>query len=246
MLIGILETGEVHPDLARVHGDYPVMFRRLLGKADPEARFLTASVVRGEMPGHVHAADAWLVTGSRHGVYDGLPWIAPLKAFLRAAIAAGVPVAGVCFGHQILAEALGGRAEKSAKGWGLGVETYRFRHQPVWMAGAGDSYAGLALHQDQVTALPADATVLASSPHCAIAAVAYGDPDRPRAISVQSHPEFTPDYVAGVIALRRGSAIPEATAARAEATLAAPVSGADWARWIIAYFRRACAARAAA
>jgi GMP synthase-like glutamine amidotransferase len=238
MRIGILETGEVAPALRERYGDYPAMFERLLAREDPEAEFLTVRVVQGEALPAPGAADAWLVTGSRHGVYDDLPWIGPLKDFLRAAIAEERPVAGICFGHQILAEALGGHAEKSTKGWGLGLQDFRMVQRPGWMEGAGETYSGLALFQDQVTALPGDATVLATSPQCEIAAVAYGDPEAPKAISVQSHPEYSPAFVGDVIALRRGGAIPEAVADAALATLARPAGTADWARWIVGYFHR--------
>ena len=154
MKIGILETGEVHPDLKARHGDYPAMFEALLRTADPALEFAVVRVVAGEMPAAPTQADAWLVTGSRHGVYDDLPWIEPLKAFLRAAVAARVPVIGICFGHQILAEALGGRAVKSDKGWGLGVQDYELAARPGWMDGLPDRFAVRALHQDQVVELP--------------------------------------------------------------------------------------------
>ena len=143
------------------------MFERLLGAVDPGLEFATVRVVAGEMPAAPGQADAWLVTGSRHGVYDGLPWIEPLKAFLRACVAARVPVVGICFGHQILAEALGGRAVKSDRGWGLGVQDYEVVARPGWMADLPDRFAVSALHQDQVVALPPGATVLARSAHCA-------------------------------------------------------------------------------
>ena len=161
MKIGILETGEVHPDLKARHGDYPTMFEKLLGAVDPGLEFATVRVVAGEMPATPGQADAWLVTGSRHGVYDGLPWIEPLKAFLRDCVAARVPVVGICFGHQILAEALGGRAKKSDKGWALGVQDYELTARPGWMDGLPRRFAVRALHQDQVVELPPGATVLA-------------------------------------------------------------------------------------
>ena len=150
MKIGILETGEVHPDLKARYGDYPAMFEALLRTADPTLEFAVVRVVAGEMPASPTQADAWLVTGSRHGVYDDLPWIEPLKAFLRAAVAARVPVIGICFGHQILAEALGGRAVKSDKGWGLGVQDYELVARPGWMDGLPERFSVRALHQDQV------------------------------------------------------------------------------------------------
>jgi GMP synthase-like glutamine amidotransferase len=203
-------------------------------------------VVAGEMPASPSQADAWLVTGSRHGVYDGLPWIEPLKRFLRDCVAARVPVVGICFGHQILAEALGGRAAKAEQGWALGVQDYELVARAGWMAGLPDRFAVRALHQDQVTALPPGATILARSPQCAYAALAYGDPDSPDAVSLQPHPEFGPEFMDELLALRAGTAFPAEDAAAARASLARPVASAAWARLIVAYLHRAAAARAAA
>ncbi len=246
MKIGILETGEVHPDLRTRYGDYPAMFERLLGAVDPGLEFATVRVVSGEMPATPGQADAWLVTGSRHGVYDKLPWIWPLKAFLRECVAAQVPVVGICFGHQILAEALGGRATKSEKGWVLGVQDYELVARPGWMDGLPDRFAVRALHQDQVVRLPPDATVLARSPHCDYAAIAYGDPEAPVAVSLQPHPEFGPEFTDALLALRAGIAFPEAAAEEARASLARPVENEAWARLIAAYLRRVAENRVAA
>lgn len=246
MRIGILETGEVVDDLKGRHGDYPAMFRRLLSAADPGLAFTTVRVVAGEMPAAPRDADGWIVTGSRHGVYDGLPWIEPLEAFLRDCVAARVPVVGICFGHQLLAEALGGRAVKSDEGWGLGVQDYEIVARPSWLTHVPDRFSARALHQDQVVALPANATVLARSPHCAIAAVAYGDPEHPAAVSLQPHPEFGADFMDELLALRAGTAFPVEDATAARASLARPVANDAWARLIVDYFHRAAGARAAA
>src|SRR5699024_9937248 len=124
MRLGILETGKVNAALEDRHGAYPDMFARLYRAADPSIEMRSWSVVEGELPAAPEECDAWLITGSRHGVYDELPWIEGLKDFLRRARAARVPIIGICFGHQIMAEAFGGRAEKSAKGWGIGVQEY--------------------------------------------------------------------------------------------------------------------------
>lgn len=246
MKIGILETGEVADGLRERHGDYPAMFRRLLSAADPGLDFFTVRVVAGEMPGAPRDADGWLVTGSRHGVYDDLPWILPLEDFLRACVAERVPVVGICFGHQLLAEALGGRAVKSDQGWGLGVQDYEIVARPSWLTHVPDRFAARALHQDQVIELPDDATVLARSPHCAVAAVAYGDPENPDAVSLQPHPEFGADFMDALLALRAGTAFPEEEAAAARASLVRPVANEAWAELIVDYFRRAAETRAAA
>src|SRR4051812_19978251 len=112
MNLAILETGAPPPALEQRFGRYPAMFQSLLGL---DAR--TYDVEAGALPGDVGRHDAYLITGSSAGVYDDLPWIPKLATFLRAA-RGKARLVGICFGHQIMAEALGGRAEKSAKGWG--------------------------------------------------------------------------------------------------------------------------------
>jgi GMP synthase-like glutamine amidotransferase len=246
MKIGIIETGEVSPELKSRHGDYPAMFEALLGAVDPALEFATVRVVAGEMPASPGQADAWLMTGSRHGVYDDLPWIEPLKQFLRDCIAARVPVVGICFGHQILAEALGGRAVKSDRGWGLGVQDYSLVTRPGWLEHVPDTFSVHALHQDQVVALPPGATVLATSEHCPYAALAYGDPENPDALTLQPHPEYDAGFMGELLTLRAGTAIPHDAVDAARPTLDRPVHGADWARLIVDFLHRATATRKAA
>ncbi len=246
MLIGILVTGTVNAALVPRHGEYPPMFEALLSPADPGLSYRTYAALDGALPASPAECDAWLVTGSKHGVYDDLPWIEPLKAFLRAARAAGRPIVGICFGHQILAEALGGRAAKSGKGWGAGVHDYQVVHRPGWMADAPDSFAIHAMHQDQVTAIPEDATVLAASPFCEFAMLAYGDPEAPDAISIQPHPEFDEDYARALVERRTGVVIPAACGAAALASFGRAVNQQDFARWCVDYLRAATARRNAA
>jgi GMP synthase-like glutamine amidotransferase len=238
MLIGILEAGRVPEDLTPRHGDYPPMFETWLRQADPGFTFRAYAALDGEIPASPTECDAWLVTGSKFGVYDDEPWIGPLKEFLRAARAANHPIIGVCFGHQLLAEALGGRAVKSEKGWGAGVHDYQVMHRPGWMAGAPDNFAIHAMHQDQVTAIPDDATVLAASPFCEYAMLAYGDPEAPDAISIQPHPEFTEHYARDLVVMRSGVALPPDRGAEALATFGRAVNQQDFARWCADFLRK--------
>lgn len=245
MRIGILETGAISDDLAGKYGSYLPMFERLLGRADGELSCHNFAVLNGEMPESPEQMDGWVITGSRHGVYEALSWMEPLKAFLRECLTARVPVVGVCFGHQILAEAMGGEVVKSDRGWGLGVHEYKVEIQPEWMDGIADTFATRAIHQDQIVKLPPATTVLASSPFCPYAALAYGDPDSPLAISVQPHPEFDADYVRDVVTTRIGATFPEQVAARALQSLDRPVHNADWGRWMVRFLREAAARRLA-
>ena len=246
MRLGILQTGKVNEALTSRFGEYPDMFARLYRAADPGLEARSYAVVDDVLPAAPGECDAWLVTGSRHGVYDGLPWIEPLKAFLRRARAGGVPIIGICFGHQIMAEAFGGRAEKSAEGWGVGVQEYALLARPGWMADAPERMAVHVLHQDQVTALAPDATCLATSAFCRYAMLAYGDPEAPEAISIQSHPEFDAAFMRALVARLGGDRLPRETAEAALAGLGAPVAGADFVRWSLAWLRTMRAGRAAA
>jgi len=246
MLIGILQTGDVPEALAPRYGEYVPMFEAWLRPAGPGLSYRAYAAHNCDIPASPAECDAWLITGSKHGVYDDLPWIEPLKAFLRAARAAGRPIVGICFGHQILAEALGGRAAKSGKGWGAGVHDYQVVHRPGWMAGAPDSFAIHAMHQDQVTAIPEDATVLAASPFCEFAMLAYGDPEAPDAISIQPHPEFDEDYARALVEMRSGFAIPVECGEAALASFGRAVNQQDFARWCIDFLRAATARRNAA
>ncbi len=240
MLIGLLQTGEVDPELCAAHGRYPPMFERLFAAADPTIRLRVYPVLDGVLPERVDACDAWLVTGSKSGVYDPDPWIPPLKRFLAAAYAAEAPIIGVCFGHQILAEALGGRAEKSPKGWGVGLHDYAVvaPEGADMIAATGETIRLRAIHQDQVVAAPPGATLLARSDFCAFAALGYGDPTDPVAISLQPHPEFDAEFVSALVRLRRGTTI---DAALADAALASFPQRADMAKtaaWFARFLRR--------
>jgi len=228
MRIGILQTGLAPEGLSPTMGDYPDMFARLL---DGQGfTFETFRVVDGQFPPAVTACDGWLITGSRHGVYEDHPWIAPLEAFIRAAFAAHVPVVGVCFGHQIVAQAMGGKVERFAAGWAVGPTSYDF----------GDGTLTLnAWHRDQVTQAPPGATVIASNDFCANAALLYDD----RALTVQAHPEFRPDFVRGLIETRGRGVIPDADLDAATARLDQPLQDQRMAARIAAFFRQPRAPR---
>ena len=220
MKVAILETGRPPGDLAERFGDYPAMFERMLGNGfDIE----TLDVAAGELPSDPAAHDAFLITGSPAGVYDKLPWIEPLSDFIRAANR--TKMVGVCFGHQIMAEALGGHVEKSDKGWGVGLHRYSVVRTEPWMGEAGDVAVPVS-HQDQVVVQPPNTEVVASSPFTPYAALAWTD--RP-AISFQFHPEFTPDYAKALVDLRR-DALPDPDAAIA--SLDSPNDRKRVAEWI--------------
>jgi GMP synthase-like glutamine amidotransferase len=225
MKLAILETGRPPAKLVERFGDYPTMFRRMLGAGFHIDSF---DVAAGELPADPGAYDAYLITGSPAGVYDPLPWIEPLKEFLRAA--KDRKMVGVCFGHQIMAEAFGGHVEKSDKGWGIGLQRYDIDRVEPWMD-AAVSISVPASHQDQVVEQPPNTAVVASSDFTPFAALAWTD--RP-AISVQFHPEFEPAYAKALIEARREK-MPGAD--RAIASLDKPNDNDRIAAWIMRFLR---------
>jgi GMP synthase-like glutamine amidotransferase len=192
MELAILETGHPPGDLARRFGSYPDMVQAMLG---PGFAIESFDVQAGQLPDPgAHAA--YLITGSPAGVYDPLPWIEPLLGFIRAAKAS--KMVGICFGHQAMAEALGGHVEKSDKGWGAGLHRYTVVRSEPWIDTPG-TIAIPASHQDQVVVQPPNTEVVAESDFTPFAALAWTD--RP-AISFQFHPEFSPDFAKALIEAR--------------------------------------------
>ncbi len=243
MKIGILETGHLSDTLKAKYGRYPAFFERLVGPFLPEAAFFTVAIVDGEVADSPTQADGWIITGSRSGVYEGEPWIAPLEAFLRECLAAGVPVVGICFGHQILAQAMGGKVEKSPKGWGVGLLDYRLTTRPGWLEDMETGFTIPAIHQDQVVEVPEGAEVFVQSDFCPIAGLVYGDPDKPNAFSIQPHPEMSAEFVADIAEERLKHIIPAETLQPALETLTKPGDQAAWGKSIAAFFRQAKAGR---
>ncbi|PHY18875.1 type 1 glutamine amidotransferase [Caulobacter sp. BP25] len=224
MKIGLLETGQPPGDLLEKYGSYASMFETLLG---PGYVYRAYDVQQGELPQDPAENDAYVITGSSAGVYDPLPWIEPLKAFLRQA-KGETPLVGVCFGHQIMAEAFGGKVVKSDKGWGVGLHAYAVSDPAPWMDGA-DAVAVPASHQDQVVELPSDARVLAGSAFTPYGILAYDDA---KAISMQFHPEFDPTYATALIEARRGTRYTDEQADAAIASLGQANDRARMADWI--------------
>lgn len=224
MNIGILETGAPPAPLNETYGSYSDMFRRLLG---PAFRFEIYRVRDGVLPENRQACDAYLVTGSAAGVYDGAPWIAALEDFVRE-LDGQTKLIGICFGHQLLAQAFGGRVEKSPKGWGIGLQRYDVLHRAHWMDEV-ETFALPASHQDQVVVQPPHSQVIAGSAFAPFAALAY--PAR-QAISFQPHPEFSPEYAAALVESRRGSVFSDAQAAEAVSSLVQPNDSQRVAVWL--------------
>lgn len=221
MNVGILVTGRPPGDLATRFGDYPAMFADLLG---PGFAVTAYDVTAGEWPTDPGAHPAYIVTGSPAGVYEDHHWIHPLKAFLRAA-KGEAKLVGICFGHQIMAEAFGGRVEKSVRGWGAGLQTYAIRGDAPFIDGP-EPVAIPVSHQDQIVVQPPASRILAASDFSPFGMLAYDDQP---ALSMQFHPEFSPDFARALIEARR-TTLPDPDGAAA--SLDASNDRARVAQWI--------------
>jgi GMP synthase-like glutamine amidotransferase len=223
--VAILRTGAPPAGLAERFGRYEDMFERLLGRRSARVYDVEA----GELPERADSHGAFLITGSPAGVYEPLPWIAPLLSFIRSA-KGKAKLVGVCFGHQAMAEALGGKVEKSERGWGVGLHDYEVRERATWMGDDVPSRISIPVsHQDQVVAPPPGARVLGGSPFSPFGMLEWEGGD---ALSMQFHPEFEPAYAAALIKRRR-DLLPEPDAAIA--SLSRSDDRALVARWIRAF-----------
>ena len=225
--VAILETGAPPPALQPRYGRYPAMFAALLG-ADRIAASYDA--VAGILPDRPEAHDAYLITGSAAGVHDGLPWIESLTAFLRAA-KGRTKLVGICFGHQVMAMAFGGRVARNPGGWGIGLHEYHVTRRAAWM----DDAVRVAIpvsHQDQVVAPPPATRLIGGSDFTPFAMLEYADQP---AISFQCHPEFTPDYAAALVGTRNH---PASDTERALRTLAEPNDCPSMGDWIRTFLGR--------
>lgn len=232
MKLGILKTDTVRPEWVPDFGEYPDMFIALLRAVDPSVEFLVYDVEEGEYPDDIDEADAYLITGSKSSVYEDKPWIGRLMDFVRELDSRKKKIVGICFGHQIVAHALGGRTEKSDKGWGQGLHTHTFAESPGWHDGEHPDFHILVSHQDQVVQNAEGARVLASSEFCENAVVQVGD----HILTFQGHPEFVPEYSREILEYRR-ELIGEGIYSEGVASLEQEHQGERVARWILNFLK---------
>lgn len=223
MKTGILATGITPDELLADYGSYADMFISLFGAAGQQFEFEVFDVRDGVFPDSSVQCDGWIITGSRHGVYENLPWMLRLQELIVEIRDSGRPMVGICFGHQIIAQALGGKVEKSDKGWGIGLQQYELQGEYDFIPSSMESFAINAMHQDQVVEKPADAERVAYSDFCPNAGLLYHN----QILTFQAHPEFSSDYERDLIRLRAGGPIPLDVAEQGLATLAEPAPPVD-------------------
>ncbi|KAA1190408.1 GMP synthase [Pseudohalioglobus sediminis] len=233
MKIGILKTDAVRPEWVPDFGEYPDMFIALLAREDPGLEFAVYDVEEGIYPQDIDEVDAYLITGSKSSVYEDKAWIKQLMVFVRELHARKKKLVGICFGHQIVAQALGGKTEKSTKGWGQGLHTHTFVETPPWHDGGSPELQILVSHQDQVVKNADGARVLAASEFCENAVVQIGE----HILTFQGHPEFVPGYSSEIMDYRR-EMIGDEVYETGMASLQESHEGDRVARWILNFLKQ--------
>lgn len=196
MRVGLLICDHVRPEFLAAFGDYDQMFTDLF----PDLDWQFYEVTQGQFPTDLAECEVYFTTGSHHSVYENLPWIGQLKSFIRDLHRANGYFVGVCFGHQILAEALGGKVEQSSVGWCVGVHAFEVLREEPWMQPVRRGFNLLMSCQDQVVRLPEGAVLLASSEKCPVGMFRVGE----RMLGMQAHPEFSKGYAEALMEQRVG------------------------------------------
>ena len=232
MRVGLLMVGHVADTAQHIAGDYPELFGSLL--ANHNIELVRYDLDADRFPNSTDECDAWLSSPSRCSAYDSHPWIASTEDLLRELIARERPYVGICFGHQLLAQALGGAVTRSPNGWEVGVHEYEIVERTPWMEPFQPSLALIASHEDQVAQLPSSARGFAQASGCPIAGMLVGD----RAWTLQAHPEFTAELADHLLAARI-DLIGASKVSRARASLDRRLDRAVVAEWIAEFLRRA-------
>ena len=233
MKIGILQCDDVTETLQAKHGNYPLMFTRLLERIDPQLVFTVFRVIDGDYPDSVDDCDAYITTGSRCGVNDDEDWVIQFAHFVAKLYASKKKLIGICFGHQMMVKALGGKVVKSDKGWGIGVAVSRIIERKSWMDESVAEISLIVSHQDQVVELPAHTDVIAASDFCPFYMIQISD----HFLGIQGHPEFSKTFSQDLMNARRDR-IPHQRIDTGEASLVYPIDDTLITRWLVNFLHQ--------
>ncbi len=199
MRIGILNTDTIKPKFATKYGQYPAMFSKILLQTDQNIQVTSYEAHNGEYPKHVDECDAYLITGSKVSAYDDIPWVKELKNFIQFLHEQEKNIVGICFGHQLVAEALGGSVAKSDKGWHIGIDSVQLNKNATLFGDVKEKFNLIYNHQDEVQKLPINGKLLASSASCPIAMLSIDN----HVLTFQGHIEFEKAFAKDLLDMRK-------------------------------------------
>lgn len=228
--IGLLLCDHLDDDVAAQVGDYTELFPAIFEPAGVDLRVY--EVTRGELPQSLEECDGWIVSGSRRSTYEDEQWIHDLEELVRRLVDERRKLVGICFGHQMTAQALGGTVERADVGWGVGVKSFEVIAPPTWMEPV-EEFTVLMSHRDQVTVLPEGAELIATAEYCPVGAYRIGD----HVFCVQGHPEFVPE-LSRILMGKRRDVIGGDVVDTALATLDGRIDGGRIVAWMAEFFRR--------
>ena len=233
MRIGILNTDTLKTEFDTKYGQYPAMFRNVLLQADPNLQIHSYEVQSGDYPTALDECDAYLITGSKVSAFDDIPWVNELKIFVRSLHQHQKKLIGICFGHQLIAEALGGKVERSNGGWHVGVHGATLKKNTILFGSSHQEFNLIYNHQDQVLKIPRESILLASCKNCPVAMLTIED----HILSFQGHVEFDVAYAKDLLEMRR-SILGEDTYLKASDSLKEKTENAKVTDWILKFLQK--------
>jgi GMP synthase-like glutamine amidotransferase len=226
-MIGILNAYHFDPTPGNHQEEYTALMMDFAKRVFPGKQVKNFKVAQNQWPQSINECEVWIITGSPKGAYDPDPWIAELKKFIVNLNEHQKKLIGICFGHQMIAEALGGQVIKSPKGWGVGIREFEITAPQDWMRPALKKVSLLFSHQDQVVIMPKGAKLLAQDSFCEFQMYQLAK----HILTLQGHPEFSVEFAKARLVSREDK-MPHETFQKALASFEKPKDDQVIAEWI--------------
>jgi len=231
--IGILSTCVGAEELYEKYASEDKQIANRLSNVRPDWCFETYRAYMGEFPDPIDACDGYVISGSPASVNARAEWVGGTLSCIRKFFSGGHPMLGICFGHQAIAKAFGGKVELAKNGWNLGSINVHFQGQAPWMHPRRNVMRMYAVHNEQVVSPPNGAEILGHTDTCPIASFRIGN----HVFTTQHHPEMTVEFMTHVVDLMASELDPEIIS-RAKASLEFQADNDFFAQWMASFLER--------